>query len=52
MCVERNDNDVSLLNLGNYFTLGIVQKVGDKLGNGPKENLLNLVKDPEKGLNV
>lgn len=38
---------------GNYIhTWGLRKKLGDKMGNGPKKNLLNLVKDPDKGLNV
>lgn len=38
--------------LGNYIhTRDCAKKVGDKMGNGPKKNLLNLAKDPDKGLN-
>lgn len=38
---------------GNYIhTWGLCEKVGDKMGNGPKKNVLNLVKDPDKGVNV
>lgn len=38
---------------GHYIhTWGLCEKVGDKMGNGPKKNVLNLVKDPDKGVNV
>lgn len=52
--MERNDKDGSLpKTLGNYIhTRDLCKKVGDKTGNGPKRGLLNLVKDPDKRLNV